>query len=121
MGANFTRTQCVSLCLQDSTQETILLQICIDSSPFRTNLEVSKICSCTFIERDRIVELRASTQQKFRNSKKVDCLNAYGFWGHCNRVFDAMGCFYLCCPCQDERRALIEENKKSVTEKQRTG
>ena len=25
------------------------------------------------------------------NPKKIDCFNAYGFCGHCNTVFEAMG------------------------------
>ena len=33
--------------------------------------------------------------------KKVDCFKVNGFCAHCNTVFEAMGCFYHYCPCQE--------------------
>ena len=42
--------------------------------------------------------------------KKIDCLKVDGFCAHCNTVFEAMGCFYHYCSCQEARPALIEED-----------
>ena len=33
--------------------------------------------------------------------KKIDCSKADGFCSHSNTVFDAMGCFYHYCRCQE--------------------
>ena len=41
--------------------------------------------------------------------KKIDCFNVDGFCSLCNTVFEAMGCFYLFCPCQELRPSLTEE------------
>ena len=51
--------------------------------------------------------------QKFfttRTWKEIECFNADGFCGHCNTVFEAMGCSYHYCPCQKAPPALIEED-----------
>ena len=40
--------------------------------------------------------------------ERFDCFNADGFCGHCNSVFEAMGCYYQYCPCQEARPALTE-------------
>ena len=45
-----------------------------------------------------------------RTQKKIDCFNADGTCGHCNTVFEALGCFYHDCPCREAEPALIEEN-----------
>ena len=42
--------------------------------------------------------------------KKIDCFNVDGICSHCNTVFEAMGCFYHFCPCQEVRPSLIEED-----------
>ena len=49
--------------------------------------------------------------------KKIDCFNADGFCRHCNTVVEAMGCFYLYCPCQGARPALTEEYNQRGTKK----
>ena len=41
--------------------------------------------------------------------KKIDCFSVDGFCSHCNTVFEAMGCFYHFCPCQEMRPSLTEE------------
>ena len=40
------------------------------------------------------------------NQKKIDCFKVDAFCGHCNTVFEAMGCFYHYCPCQEARPSL---------------
>ena len=42
--------------------------------------------------------------------KKVDCFSVDGVCSHCNTVFEAMGCFYHFCPCQELRPSLTEED-----------
>ena len=42
--------------------------------------------------------------------KKVDCFKVDGFCAHCSTVFEAMGCFYHYCSCQEARTSLIEED-----------
>ena len=42
--------------------------------------------------------------------KKIDCFSVDGFSSHCNTVFEAMGCFYHFCPCQEQRPPLTEED-----------
>ena len=44
--------------------------------------------------------------------KKIDCFSVDGFCSHCNTVFQAMGCFYHFCPCQELRPSLTEEDIK---------
>ena len=42
--------------------------------------------------------------------KKIDCFKVDGFCAHCNTVFEAMGCFYHYCACQEARPSLTEED-----------
>ena len=42
--------------------------------------------------------------------KKIDCFSFDGFCSHCNTVFEAMGCFYHFCLCQELRPSLTEED-----------
>ena len=42
--------------------------------------------------------------------KKIYCFSVDGFCSHCNSVFEAMGCFYHFCPCQELRPSLTEED-----------
>ena len=44
--------------------------------------------------------------------KKVDRFSVDGFCSHCSTVFEAMGCFYHFCPCQELRSSLTEEDIK---------
>ena len=49
--------------------------------------------------------------------KKIDCFSVDGFCSHCNAVFEAIGCFYLFCRCQELRPCLTEENIKRGSKK----
>ena len=40
--------------------------------------------------------------------KKIDCFNVDGICYHCNPVFEAMGCHYRYCPCQEARPPLTD-------------
>ena len=41
--------------------------------------------------------------------KKIDCFSVDGFCTHCNTVFEAMGCYFHFCPCQEAKASLSEE------------
>ena len=56
--------------------------------------------------------------------KKIDYFKLDGFCAHCKTVFEAMGCFYHYCPCQEARPSLTEEdiergNKKTEMDQMR--
>ena len=40
--------------------------------------------------------------------KKIDCFSVDGICYHCNTVFEAMGCYYHYCPCQEVRPSLTD-------------
>ena len=40
--------------------------------------------------------------------KKIDCFSLDGICYHCNTVFEAMGCYYHYCPCQEARPSLAD-------------
>ena len=42
--------------------------------------------------------------------KKIDYFKVDGFCAHCKTVFEAMGCFYHYCPCQEALLSLTEED-----------
>ena len=42
--------------------------------------------------------------------KKIDCFSVDEFCSPCNTVFEAMGCFYHFCPCQELRPSITEED-----------
>ena len=65
-------------------------------------------------EQDQNVKLKASLQQA---DKKNDCFTVDGFCSHCNTVFEAMGCFYHFCPCQELRLSLTEEDIRRGSKK----
>ena len=44
--------------------------------------------------------------------QKFHCFSVDGFCFHCNTVFEALGCFYHCCPCQEVRPSLTEVDIK---------
>ena len=49
--------------------------------------------------------------------KKIDCFSVDGFCSHCNTVFEAMGCFYHFCHCQELHPSLTEEDIKRGSRK----
>ena len=40
--------------------------------------------------------------------KKIDCFKVNVICYHCNTVFEAMGCYYHYCPCQEARPSLTD-------------
>ena len=51
--------------------------------------------------------------------KKIDCFSVDGICYHCNTVFEAMGCYYHYCPCQEARASLTDTDiERRVKERQ---
>ena len=42
--------------------------------------------------------------------KKIDCFHVDGYCDYCKTVFEAMGCYYLFCSCQETRQSLSEQD-----------
>ena len=42
--------------------------------------------------------------------KKTDCFIVDGICYHCNTVFEAMGCYYYYCPCQEAHPSLTDSD-----------
>ena len=40
--------------------------------------------------------------------KKIDCFSVDVISNQCNTVFEALGCYFDCCPCQEARPSLID-------------
>ena len=40
--------------------------------------------------------------------KRIDCFSVDGICYHCNNVFEAMGCYFHYCPCQEARPSLTD-------------
>ena len=40
--------------------------------------------------------------------RKIDCFSVDGFCHHCDTVFEAMGCYFQNCPCQEARSSLTD-------------
>ena len=55
-------------------------------------------------------ECRTESFHTSGNQKKIDCFNVDGYCNHCKTVFEAMGCFYHFCPCQETRPSLSDED-----------
>ena len=63
---------------------------------------------------DCIIESNVTTGRQ----KKIDCFNVDGFCYHCNTVFEALGCYYQYCPCQEARPSLTGTNIERGMKKQ---
>ena len=49
--------------------------------------------------------------------KKIDCFSVDGYCDHCKTVFEAMGCYFHFCPCQEARPSLTDDDIKRGTKK----
>ena len=51
--------------------------------------------------------------------KKIDCFSVDGISNHCNTVFEAMGCYFHCCPCEEARPSLTDnEVMRGITKRE---
>ena len=53
---------------------------------------------------ERIIESNVTTGRR----KKIDCFSVDGICNHCDTVFEAMGCHFHYCPCQEARLSLTD-------------
>ena len=51
--------------------------------------------------------------------KKIDCFSVDGYCNHCKTVFEAMGCYFHFCPCQEARPSLTDDDSKRGTRKEK--
>ena len=53
-------------------------------------------------------ECRIESNVTTGRQKKIDCFSVDGIRNHCNTVFEAMGCYFHYCPCQEARPSLTD-------------
>ena len=71
-------------------------------------LATLRIWSCLFIKnQDQNVKLRAFLHLQ---TAKIDCFNVDGGCDHFKTVFEAMGCYYHFCFCQEASPSLTEQD-----------
>ena len=106
--ASFILSLCVSPCQRDYTRDGNMRQNLIGLNLNITNLETLRTWLSYFQRQssDSKIESFYTTATQ----KEIDCFKAVGFCAHCNTVFEAMGCFYHYCPCQEARPSLTEED-----------
>ena len=105
--ANYTTTRCLNPCRPVCICFGISIQKRADLVSGKTRPAALKIWSCpNFNEQYQNVKLKASLQQADGN--KLTALMLMGFY-HWNFVFEALGCFYHFCSCQEVRLSLTEE------------
>ena len=49
--------------------------------------------------------------------KKIDCFNVDGFCAHCKTIFEAIGCYFHFCACQEARASMSEEETQKRLKK----
>ena len=62
-------------------------------------------------------ECRIESNVTTGRQKKIDCFSADGICNHWNIVFEAMGCFFHYCPCQEARPSLTNNKIMRGTKK----
>ena len=97
MQASFTLSQCVKICQQDCTRDESLILKCRN---LRLDIKLAKLRPECKIE-----SFFTSGKQK-----KIDCFNVDGYCDHYKTVFEAMGCYYHFCSCQEARPSLTEQD-----------
>ena len=105
--ASFTLSQCLKICQQDCLRDESLTLICRNSRLDIIELATLRIWPCLFIKKqDQSVKLRAFLHLEHR--KKINCFNVDGYCDHCKTVFEAMGCYYHFCSCQEAYPSLTD-------------
>ena len=62
---------------------------------------------------------KIQTQFTHKKQKKLGPYLFDGFCNHCNTVFEAMGCFFHFCPCQEEKPLLFEDIESGLKRRER--
>ena len=74
----------------------------------------------SYFQRQRL-DCRIESFYTTGTQKKIDCFKVDGFCAHCNTVFEAMGCVYHYCSCQEARPSLTEEDIERGNKKRELG
>ena len=113
MPTNYTPTRCVNPCPEVFIRVGISIHKPADSHFDKTRPVALKIWSCLIFNVQDLIQSFYTTGRQ----KKIDCFRVNGFCPHCNTVFEAMGCFYHFCTCQELHRSLTEEDIKRGSRK----
>ena len=86
-----------------------MTQNLIDLNLNRTNPETLRTWRMSYFQRERS-DCKIESFYTTGTQKKIDCFNVDGCGAHYKTVFEAMGCFYHYCPCQETRPSLNKED-----------
>ena len=64
-------------------------------------------------------ECLIQSQFSHKKQQKVGTYLVDGFCSHCNTVFEAMGCYFHFCPCQEEKPLLFEDIENGLKTRER--
>ena len=109
MEVSSSTSQCVKRCQQDCIRDGSLTLICRNSRLDIIELTTLKIWSCLF-SREQNQKVKSRVFSHLENRKKIDCFNVDGYCDHCKTVFEAMGCYYHFCSCQEARTSLTDQD-----------
>ena len=109
MRVNFIRTLCVNQCLMDSRLVGISFLELYRFKPRSNKTRYFDIMVKGFSQSSR-PECKKESFCITRTQRKIDCFSVDGFRGHCNTVFEAFGCFYHFCECEEVQPGLIWED-----------
>ena len=106
----------VSPCQQDYTRDGYMTQIPKRFKPQQKKSRNFENMVMAYFQRQR-PDCKIESFYTTGTQKKIDCFKVDGFCAHCKTVFEAMGCFYHYCPCQEARPSLTEEDIKRGNKK----
>ena len=109
MQVSSTPSQCVKRCQQDCTRDGSLTLICRISRLDIIELTTLKKWSCLF-SRKQNQKVKSRVFSHLENRKQIDCFSLDGYGDHCKTVFEAMGCYYHFCSCQEARPFLSDQD-----------
>ena len=111
MPANYTPTRCANPFPPVFIRVGISIQKPVDSHLEQNKTRNFENMVMTYFQRTR-PDCKIESFYTTSRQKKIDRFSVDGFCSHCNTVFEAMGCFYHFCPCQELRSSLSEEDIK---------
>ena len=92
-----------------------------DSQKFRARTNISRTFETMVMSYLQSLRLESKIESFYTTGKqKVDCFSVDGFCAHFNTVFEAMGCYFHFCPCQEAKASLSEEETQRGIRKKRT-
>ena len=83
-----------------------------ESKRFKPQQKISRIFEnivLSYFQRQR-PDCKIESFYTTGTQKKIICSKAGGFCAHCKTVFEAMGCFYHYCACQETLPSITEED-----------